>query len=316
MAEKDKKNEETREEESTQPGMSTQPLPSKPARQRRGVGHILLRIFLWLVVLVLGFGCGVAGYILLPPLYEQTIAPIQANTADIAELETRMAELDVQLAELESQQASSVVEQDEALVDFQAEMVDRSAELEMRLAESEARLNDAEREQGDLEDQLDDLLTGLDIQADALEVLEARLTTLEEEIPGADEMHELNRQLLLMRAWQEILKARVRLVQNNAGAAYEELLIAQASLELAYDVSQAEHQAELEPIMARLADVLVELETNPFAATEDLEIVWHDLDRLINPEVRLPEVFEEQPAGELEEGAIEATPTPTPTPIP
>jgi uncharacterized protein YhaN len=314
MPKKDEKPEET-QEESTQPGTSTQPLPQKLERKRRGGGRLLLRILGWLVALILGVMCGVLGYITLPLLYEQAIAPVQANTADIAGIEERLAEIDAQLTELEAAQTSSAVAQDEALVDFQQQQVDRAAEMEGRLADAEARLNDAERTQADLAGQLDDLFTGLDIQASALELFEARLATLEEEIPGAAEMQEFNRQLLLMRSWQEILKARVRLVQNNAGAAYDELLIAQASLSLAYDASTPEHQAELAPIMARMDDVLAELEDNPFAATEDLEIVWHDLDRLINPDVQLPGVLEGQPEG-TEEAPIEATPTPTPTPSP
>lgn len=315
MAKKDENVEETVKEESTQPGTSTQPLPHKPMRRRRGAGRVLARIFMWLVAMALGLGCGVLGYIFLPPLYERAIAPIQVNTDDIAEIESRVAELDAQLTELEVEQASLVVEQDEALLDFQEEQNDRVADLAGRLAEAEARLNDAEQAQDDLADHLDDLLVGLELQVDALGEFEARMVVLEEEIPGADEMHELNRQLLLLRAWQEILKARVRLVQNNAGAAYEELLIAQATLGLAYDASQPKHRAVLESVMDRLGDVLVELETNPFAATEDLEIVWHDLDRLINPELEpVEESAEELPEGELEEAIPTPTPTPTPSP--
>ena len=312
MANKDAKTEE-KKEEGTHPGESTQPLPQPPERRQGGCGRTALRILGWLVALLLGVGCGIAGYLTLPPLYQQVVAPIQANTADIADIETRLAEIDAQLTELESNQTSAVVEQSGALVDFQADMVDRAAELEGRLAEAESRLNDAESTEADLMGELDDLSTSLDAQTDTLIGMEARLAVLEEEIPGAAEMHEFNRQLLLMRAWQEILKARVRLVQSNAGAAYEELLIAQATLQLAYDASQPEHRPALEPIMARLADVIEEMEDNPFAATEDLEIVWHDLDRLINPDVQLPGITE-APTEAAPEETPEATPTPLPTP--
>lgn len=296
------------EDTPTQPSTSTQPLP----RARTGggdVGRVLLRILGWLFAMAMGVVLGILAYILVPPIYQQLIAPVQANTADITELQGHLTELEARLAGLDAQQASIAVEQDEALLTFREEQAERSTLVEGRLADAEARLNDSEQAQDDLEEELAALDAALDEQTATMGGLEARLTTLEEEIPGAEELAELNRQLLLLRGWQEVLKARVRLVQNNAGAAYEELLLAQVTLELAYQASQPEDREELEPVLERLADVLVELEINPFAATEDLEIVWHDLDRLINPEVSLSEEFPE-------EAPTEATPAPTPTTTP
>ena len=81
------------------------------------MGRTVKRLFGWLVAAVFGLVIGIGLFVLVPPLFNQFVAPVQANTADIARLEAEVAGLEARLAELQTEQAESVMEQDAALLE-------------------------------------------------------------------------------------------------------------------------------------------------------------------------------------------------------
>jgi chromosome segregation ATPase len=221
-----------------------------------------------------------------PRVFNQLVAPVQQNTDDINQLGSQLN--DLQREQLDSRSAAEA----------------RLAEVEARLAASEARLHDAEDVIAEQRDLIQEMEKALKADEEQIAAFQEQLDTLQAELPGKAEYAEYNRQLLLMRAWQEILKARLRLMENNAGLALETLAEASALLDQAYRASSPEQQAVLDPIVQRLNAAIYNITANPFAATGDLEIAWHDLGLVLNPEVETTAT----------DATPEATPEATPTP--
>jgi uncharacterized coiled-coil protein SlyX len=261
------------------------------------VGRAIRRFLSWVLVILLGVAIGIALFLFAPRLFERWLRPVQANTAAISALEARVSGL-------ESAQSQASLDQ----LGVQSAVTARLTEAEGRLAQAEARLNEAESTLAEQTTQLAELQSALDGYVAQLDVLAAQLATLEAEIPGAAEYTEYNRQLLLMRAWQQLMQVRLRMLENNAGLAQENLSQALETLGQAYTLSSPEQQAALDPILDRLDVVMRNLTQNPFAAAGDLEVAWHDLGRLIAP----PPVPGGTPAPSL---SLTPTPAPTSTPL-
>ena len=235
------------------------------------LGKILRAIVILVLVILLGAAFGVVAYLFVPLGVQALLQPVEENS-------TRIATLEAELAALEAEQAETAGAQQE----FLAEQQDRLDEMVTTLGDQNAELASQADMLDEFEALLDDFDATLNNQEETLTDFDARVDTLEEELPGSAEFAALNRNVVLLTAWQEVLKARLRLVQNNPGAALDELALAQSTLQALYEQSGEEQQAELDPILERLELVVANITANPFAATEDLEIVWHDLDRLIN----------------------------------
>jgi hypothetical protein len=190
-----------------------------------------------------------------------------------------------------------------------AEQQDILDEMAVTLGDQDGRLADQDTSLEEFETALGAFETGLEEQGALVAGFEERVTALEDDLPGSGDVATLNRNIALLTAWQEILKARLRLVQNNPGSALDELALAQSTLQAVYAASDETQQAELDPILMRLDLVIENLTENPFAATEDLEIAWHDLDRLITgslgglPQVEALEDEASESEGEAPEGA-------------
>ncbi len=258
-----------------------------------------VRCFLgWVLMILLGAAIGTALFLYAPRLFERWIRPVQANTAAVSTLEAR-------ISGLESAQSQASLEQ----LGMQSAVTARLAEAEGRLAEAESRLNEAENTAATQAAQLAELQSALDDTAVQLDVLAVQLAALQAEIPGAAEYTEYNRQLLLMRAWQQLMQVRLRMLENNVGLAQDNLNQALETLGQAYALSSSAQQAALDPILDRLDAVVRNLTQNPFAAVGDLEIAWHDLGRLIAP----PAVPGGTPAPS---SSPTPTPAPTETPVP
>jgi uncharacterized protein HemX len=269
----------------TQAAQSTRPIPRVPPKPGeetssagRQVGRAVTRPLGWLIAMAFGLLIGVAGFGLLQAAYLTLARPIEAANAEIAALQARVAELETEQQTLQEAQTEMAHEYETALDDLRREQSGRADELESGL-----------REQASM---LDELETTLGRQREALSGLEGRVN----ELPGQDELRALDRRLTLIRAWQEVLKARLQLAQNDPRGALEDLTLAETTLRAVYGLSTPDEQAALDPILNRLTLVLDEIYSNPYAAVQDVEIIWYDLDALINPaigpEVIRPPAFE------------------------
>ncbi len=288
--------------------------PTFGQRVGRAVGWVLKL----LLIVLLGTAVGTLLFLTVPSLFERVAQPLAESNAAVSRIESQVVTLEARIGQAQAAQSEAAVEQRSALVDTQQALNARLAAAEERLAAAEARLRDAEDEAAAQAGRIDELETALGDTVEQLEAVGEQLDALEEELPGTAEYAEFNRQVLLIRAWQDVLKARLRMLENNAGLAQEELERALDTLDRAYAVSSAEQREALDPVIERLSAAYEAIQANPFVASSDLEVGWHALGLLIEPLG-----LRDQPAAELtptptpaEETPIPADATPTPTPAP
>jgi hypothetical protein len=263
------------------------PVRSGPSAGQR-IGRALTRLFGWLLAIVFGIAIALLLFALAPVAYQRIIAPVTENTQGLAQLNEDVSQLAEDIDAIQEEQ----VAQDRALIDAESSAEQRIADAEGRLADTEGRLRDTEDDLAEQARVIADLEETLDQQAAQLDELNTTLAQLQEELPGQAEYDEYNRQLLLMRAWQELLRARLRLLENNAGQALDELEAAQGTMSQVYAISTPKQQADLEAVIERIEMVVVEITENPFAATGDLEIAWQMLGELITPPGVIPAATE------------------------
>jgi len=212
--------------------------------------------------------------------YEERIAGLKdeltAGDARIAELEKALVDGGQRIADLESELTS----QDERVADYEEGMMGLKDEMDAQAT----RIAGLEESLADRDQRIADLEKGVSSQNEGVAELGARLTELKAEaVAPEEEIARLNVQALLLKASQEAIKASIRLIQNNPGAAKEELGLVGASLSTAFELGDEEAKAAISELQDRLADVMRDIDENPFAATEELEILWRSIDALIGP---------------------------------
>jgi len=222
------------------------PRPSLAGR----VGAVLLRLAL---VVLLGMVLGAGTYFGVTLAIRQLGAPTRANSARIAALEAQLAE-GGELDQLRQQ--------------------DRD-----QLAEAEGRLDEQGRSMTELQAQLDDLGGGQDRLARQLTTLTDQLEQLTQRIEADPPAADLQRDLQLTRAMLSLVRARLWLVENNLGLAIAEV---ERARELLQPLAEAQPgETSLEAAIERLDFALIELNTRPLIAADDLEIAWK---LLVEPE--------------------------------
>ncbi|NLS77885.1 MAG: hypothetical protein GXY76_11560 [Chloroflexi bacterium] len=165
-------------------------------------------------------------------------------------------------------------------------------------------------------EQLADLSAELMSISGTLDVASAEVLSLREVITMPIKLSDaLERKLVLMQAWQSILKAKVDLLQKNAGYASQSLSMAESYVRQFVALSTDVPEAKLAPIVARMEAALPYIESDPFVAVQDLEIVWHELEGLMTTRfATLTITPAESPTLEATpQGTPEATTSPEPT---
>ncbi len=235
----------------------------------------------------------------------EQIAQLSAQMADaqerMAEMEETLAARDARMAEFERELAAGDARLKEALADRDQQTADLQSELSAqseRVASHEeqlaglkdaldagaARIADLEEALVDRDQRIADLVAELSAQGETIANLDANLAELQAEVARPEEeITRLKFQDLLLKASQEAIKARIRLIQNNPGAAKEELRLVEASLRAAFELGDEEARAAVSDLQDRLAEVMRHIDENAFAATEELEILWRGIDVLIGP---------------------------------
>ena len=126
------------------------------------------------------------------------------------------------------------------------------------------------------------------LQSDALR-LSADVAAIRGEVVGLREVITMpitlsasfERRLVLMQAAEAILKARLHLLEKNAGLAGQSLEIAQTSLKRFTSLSTDIKLEVLAPLVKRAETAASLIESDPFTAAQELEIVWNNLEKLI-----------------------------------
>ena len=113
----------------------------------------------------------------------------------------------------------------------------------------------------------------VDLQSDDLTAFGETLTTAD--------LVALRQTIYLFRVWEMVARARLRLLENNAGLAGADVARSQeavAALIAAGDFADADGLAQL---AQRLDLAAAGLPNSPAAAAADLELAWESIDQLL-----------------------------------
>ncbi len=111
--------------------------------------------------------------------------------------------------------------------------------------------------------------------------LEADFGTLEDQISGPEpELVQLREQTLLLKAAAQVLRVRIRLVQNNPGGAREDLTQLDATLAGISELPEADAET-IAGLRDQVAQLQIALDENPFIVSEQLDVLWLAITDLI-----------------------------------
>lgn len=212
---------------------------------------------------------------------------------DLARQEEMLTTLDLQLGELLNHTETvdgQIVTLNEGVVALQGDMIESTGRLDSLGGEIDSLSNDT----GELTEQVTGLQTAVN------------------DLPLED-IEQMRQVVTLFRVWEMVTRARLRLVENNAGLAASDTALALATIQAiaAHENTSPDLLPQLALVQARLTLANAYLPANPALAALDLENAWNDLDAALGMLLGIEGV--EEGTAVSEEGA---TPTPTPAPSP
>jgi chromosome segregation ATPase len=216
---------------------------------------VLLRLA---VVLALGTIIAVGAYFGLPRAYRNLVEPAQVNTARIAALETELDLARTDTSSLREQSGDRLAELEAALAEQGESLATAQAQLDAALAAS----SDQDKVVEAVTDQIGTVRSAL---SDLTHQVDAALSD-----PGEPEK-DLRQDLMINRALLHLVRARLGLLENNAGLAAEETGRARDVLVV------TDPDGELKSVqdaIARIDLALEAMQTTPLVAGDDLEIAW------------------------------------------
>jgi hypothetical protein len=182
----------------------------------------------------------------LPLLYQTYIVPVEQNTAEVTELQSRQEQTEQELADLQTRLEAMESEQSQSAQSL-SELDERLGNLEMEIA---ARTRSLE----------------------ALEQMQSELQAQNEATSA-----ELERQVSLLKAMELLSRARLFMYQSNFGLARQDIQIARNLLAKVQPDGPESLADDLDAVIRRLDQVLSDLPDFPVAASDDLNIAWQIL---------------------------------------
>lgn len=251
--------------------------PSLGQRVRRFF-RFLFRLVAWVIILgIIGAGL----YFVLPLLYQRYVVPVEQNTAEVTELQSRQKQTEQELADLQNRL--------ETMETGQGQNAKSLTGLDQRVSELE---------------------TEITTRTQSLAALERMQSELQAQNEAASA--ELQRQIDLLKAMELLSRARLFMYQSNFGLARQDVQIARDLLAMIQPDAPAPASLadDLDEVIRRLDLTLFNLPDFPVAASDDLDIAWQIL--LAGLPQAAPTLSETPtPAGTLS-STPEATLTPTP----
>ena len=239
---------------------------------------VLLRLIFVVVIAVL---IGVGVYYGAPWVYWRLVIPVQDSA-------TRVEMLQRNLENTRANWNTDLTEQGQRISALESDLAaqrERIAALEADMGRMDEVLTAQGETLGELQTTLDSAEEATGQLGDDVEVLYSELDTLRVEVAEPNRVAAaFERQLILLQAWGEILKARMHLLEDNAGNARQALALARANLERVIVLSP-EPEA-LIVIRERLDAADTAIEERPFVVINELEIISRDLDTFITSEKR------------------------------
>ena len=219
--------------------------PSGPSFGQR-VGRFFR--FLWrlfLLLLFLGF-LSLALYLALPWLYQTFLRPVEQNTAQVRELQSRQEQTTQELADLQT-----------------------------RLETIEGVQNEQDGSLTDLNNRMKEIQSEISARTESLAAIERLQSELEEQ--NQEVSAELERQVNLLKSMELLSRARLSMYQSNFGLAKEDVQIARDLLAAVKPDAPQKLGTQLDAVILRLDLTLSNLPDFPVAASDDLDIAWQIL---------------------------------------
>jgi predicted RNase H-like nuclease (RuvC/YqgF family) len=221
-------------------------------------------------------------YFAVPLFYDTFVRPVEQNSSEVRELQSRQEQAEQQLADLQTKL--------ETLETVQNEHDGSLTELDQRLV---------------------DIETEIAARTESLEALERLQSELEEQ--NQEVSAELERQIILLKAMELLSRARLSLYQSNFGLARQDVQIARDLLVTVQPDATESLAEELDAVVLRLDMTLSNLPDFPVAASDDLDIAWQILLAGL-PEVTSTASATPSPAGTVSQTPSAADMTLSPTP--
>lgn len=219
--------------------------PSGPTvgQRVRRFFELLLRLISWVIIFTV---FGAALYYGVPLLYQRFVVPVEQNTVQVGELQSRQEQLEGQLTELQEKLTTLESGQDENIQSLNG-LEERTSQLE----------------------------TGIDSHTESLAALEE----MQSELQAQNELTstQLERQIDLMKAMELLSRARLYMYQSNFGLAKQDVQIARDLLNQVKPSASRSPADDLDAVIRRLDLVLSNLPNFPVAASDDLDVAWHIL---------------------------------------
>jgi hypothetical protein len=309
---------------------STSP-PARPGFGRRlalAFGRFLKALLKVALVMGIIAGVGYITYLVVQELqrsFESVSSRVDYNLTQVQEIGHDLGALeetvtagqaaqDARLTSLESYVSTTLAEdlarQDEMLTTLELQLGRLITQAQTHNNQITALSDGVVALQGDINEsngRLDELGGQLDTQAGNSRELAAQVTELQtavDALPLAD-IEQMRQVVTIFRVWEMIGRARLHLLENNAGLAANDTARALAALEAiaANPQTNPELLPQLALTQARLTLANAYLPGNPELATLDLENGWRELDALLAMIL-----------GVVEPVTATAVPAPTPTP--
>jgi predicted RNase H-like nuclease (RuvC/YqgF family) len=182
----------------------------------------------------------------LPLLYQKYIVPVEQNTVEVTELQSRQEQAEQELADLQT-----------------------------KLGTIESVQNQHDRLLTELEGRVDEIQTEIAARTESLEALERIQSELQEQNEVASA--ELERQVNLLKSMELLSRARLFMYQSNFGLAEQDIQIARNVLASVQRDAPDELAEDLDTVLLHLDFALSNLPSFPVAASDDLDIAWQVL---------------------------------------
>ena len=205
--------------------------------------RFLLRLVSLLLILAI---ISVALYYVLPWLYQKYITPVEQNTVQVRELQSRLERTEQELASLQT-----------------------------RLQTIETMQNQQDGSLTEIDERLTDIETEITARTESLAALEHMQSELQAQNEATS--IELQRQISLLKSMELLSRAHLFMYQSNFGLAEQDVQIARDLLATTQSDAPQPLADELDAVLLRLDLTLSNLPNFPVAASDDLDIAWQIL---------------------------------------
>ena len=216
-----------------------------------------------LLIGLLGIALGVGIYLGVPALLRVWTEPVEANTAQIAQLSQ-------EVDQLKTSQAGALDGLAERVASLEGEATSQReylSELDTDISNNQESLDDIQSELDRVDrfssqlDQLDEVVSELESDVEDL---------LDQQSEPSAELQDFQDQLTRLRVMTLLSRARLELLRSNYGLAQENLELARAE----YDDQLIAEDSPVIVIIERLDLAVEALPDSPSVAAQDLEAAW------------------------------------------